>query len=64
MFALAATFMALAPFLPQPHLLEKFVLLINGQLSRPVDIFDLCWHVLFLLLLVVKIVRMSQIEGR
>lgn len=40
----AALLLGLAPFLPEPHLLEKLRLLGSGQLSRPVDIFDLFMH--------------------
>ena len=40
----AALLLGLAPFLPEPHLLEKLRMLESGQLSRPVDIFDLFMH--------------------
>ncbi len=40
----AALLLGLAPFWPEPHLLEKLRLLIGGQLVRPVDIFDLILH--------------------
>jgi hypothetical protein len=40
----AAIFLGLAPFVPQPHLVEKFGMLLSGTLSRPVDIFDLVMH--------------------
>jgi len=46
-----ALFFGLAPFFPQPHLVEKLGMLASGTLSRPVDIFDLCWHVWPLVLL-------------
>lgn len=39
-----AVLLGLAPFRPEPHLLEKLRWLINGSLSRPVDIFDLFMH--------------------
>ena len=39
-----AVFMGLAPFVPAPHALEKLVMLFNGELTRPVDIFDLIFH--------------------
>lgn len=61
MFALAAIFMGIAPVYPQPHLLEKINMLLAGTLSRPVDIFDLFWHSLFSLLLIVKIIRMGKV---
>lgn len=52
---LAALLMGLAPFVPEPHLVEKFRMLRAGQLTRPVDIFDLCFHLLPTLLLVAKL---------
>ncbi len=57
LLAVMAIFMALAPFVPQPHLLEKLKMLIAGRLVRPLDIFDLFLHLVPLLLLLVKIVR-------
>lgn len=33
-----------APFVPQPHIVEKFRMLLAGTLQRPIDIFDLAWH--------------------
>jgi hypothetical protein len=52
-----AAFMLLAPFQPMPHLLEKLIMLKNGTLRRPIDIFDLVYHLLPALLLVAKAVR-------
>lgn len=46
--------LGLAPFSPQPHLFEKIQMLINGDLSRAIDVFDLLLHGLFPLLLIVK----------
>ena len=48
--------LGLAPFVPQPHLFEKIHMLINGELFRGADIFDLCFHGFFPLLLMVKVV--------
>ncbi|HED16311.1 MAG TPA: RND transporter [Gammaproteobacteria bacterium] len=36
--------LGLAPFAPEPHLWEKLKLLASGDLSRPIDIFDLVLH--------------------
>ena len=50
---LLAVFMLLAPFRPMPHVLEKLIMLKNGTLTRPLDIFDLFFHLVpsaFLLL--------------
>lgn len=49
-----AIFMLLAPFHPMPHVLEKIIMLKNGQLHRPIDIFDLLFHLAPLLLLGLK----------
>ena len=50
-----AILMALAPFFPEPHLVEKLRMLLHGTLRRPIDIFDLCFHLLPLLLLLLKL---------
>jgi hypothetical protein len=39
-----ALLLGLAPFYPQPHLVEKLGMLAAGTLRRPLDIFDLFWH--------------------
>jgi hypothetical protein len=54
---LLAVFMLLAPFRPMPHVLEKLIMLKNGTLNRPVDIFDLFYHLLPTILLALKIFR-------
>lgn len=58
--AIPAVFLALAPFVPEPHLWEKLKLLAAGNLVRPIDVFDLLMHGLPLLLLVIKLVRMRR----
>jgi hypothetical protein len=52
-----ALIMLLAPFRPMPHVIEKLIMLKNGTLSKPIDIFDLFYHLLPTLLLVAKMVR-------
>jgi hypothetical protein len=52
-----AVFMALAPFVPEPHLLEKLKMLLDGTLTKPVDIFDLFWHLLPAIVLLLKLWR-------
>ncbi|MBT0666446.1 hypothetical protein KI809_19230 [Geobacter pelophilus] len=44
-----------APFFPQPHIVEKIRMLMNGTLKRPIDIFDLVWHAWPFLLLVYRV---------
>ena len=55
---IAALTLGLAPFFPEPHLWEKLKMLTAGQLSRPIDIFDLMLHAAPWLLLVAKLLRM------
>jgi hypothetical protein len=50
-----AVVMALAPFVPEPHLWEKLKMLSAGTLVRPIDIFDLFLHGTPLLLLALKL---------
>jgi hypothetical protein len=40
----AALFIGLAPFVPEPHVVEKIRMLLNGTLRKPIDIFDLFFH--------------------
>ena len=37
----AALLIGLAPFVPEPHLLEKLRMLLHGDLRRPLDILSL-----------------------
>jgi hypothetical protein len=50
-----AILFALAPFRPEPHLVEKVRMLFAGTLKRPIDIFDLALHATPLLLLLVRL---------
>jgi hypothetical protein len=52
-----AALMLLAPFRPMPHVLEKLNMLMNGTLSRPVDIFDLFFHLIPALIVLLKFYR-------
>ncbi|MEJ2102445.1 MAG: hypothetical protein P8X68_21115 [Desulfobacterales bacterium] len=49
-----AIFMLLAPFYPMPHVVEKLIMLKNGVLKRPIDIFDLFYHLVPVILLALK----------
>lgn len=53
----AAIFMLLAPFRPMPHLIEKIIMLKNGGLTKPIDIFDLIFHLTPTFLLIAKAYR-------
>lgn len=52
-----AVALGLAPFFPMPHLLEKLIMLKDGTLSRPIDIFDLLMHATPVILLIAKLVK-------
>ena len=52
-----AVFMLLAPFKPMPHVVEKFLMLKNGTLTKPIDIFDLFFHLFPTIILLLKIYR-------
>ena len=60
LFLLAALTLGLAPFVPEPHLLEKLRMLAAGELSRPIDIFDLVMHGAPWVLLLIKLYRQMQ----
>ncbi len=60
LLAVAAVFMSLAPFTPEPHLFEKSRMLINGELSKPIDIFDLFWHSFLIVILAIRLIRYKQ----
>lgn len=49
--------LGLAPFTPEPHIVEKLRMLSQGTLKRPLDIFDLCLHVVPFVILAAKLVR-------
>ncbi len=52
-----AIFMLILPIRPMPHVVEKLIMLKKGVLTRPVDIFDLFYHLIPLILLIIKLVR-------
>ncbi|WP_300455438.1 hypothetical protein [Desulfobacula sp.] len=52
------TIMMLAvPMRPMSHVIEKIIMLTNGTLTRPIDIFDLLFHLFPLMLLVLKFIK-------
>lgn len=57
-----AVVVALAPFQPEPHLVEKLRMLYHGDLVRPIDIFDLFLHSLPLVLLAIRLIRIKLYE--
>jgi hypothetical protein len=52
-----AVLIILAPFKPMPHVLEKLIMLKNGTLTKPIDIFDLFFHLVPTIILLLKIYR-------
>jgi hypothetical protein len=52
-----AVLMLLAPFKPMPHVMEKLMMLKNGTLTKPIDIFDLFFHLIPTIILFFKIYR-------
>ncbi|MHA1597306.1 MAG: RND transporter [Alphaproteobacteria bacterium] len=57
LLVVAAVLMLLAPFFPEPHLVQKFHMLMAGTLKKPIDIFDVFWHLTPSVLLVIKLWR-------
>ncbi len=55
-----ALWLAVAPIVPEPHLIEKLRLLSQGTLTRPLDIFDLGLHSVPLALLALRLWRDVQ----
>ena len=54
MLIIGSLLLGLAPFVPEPHLWEKMRMLYLGELSRPIDIFDLFMHGALPFLLLIK----------
>lgn len=61
--AVGAVLLGLAPITPEPHLWQKLKMLAAGQLTRPVDIFDLIMHGALPLVLLAKLAR-NHLAGR
>jgi len=55
--------MLLIPFRPMPHFIEKLIMLKNGTLNKPIDIFDLFYHSAPLILLIIKLFRDYSNKG-
>lgn len=60
----AAVLLGLAPFTPEPHLVEKLRMLADGTLTRPIDVFDLLWHAAPLVLLGLRLARIARARTR
>ncbi len=61
MLVVMTIFLGLAPYLPfmvePPHLFSKLNMLVNGELTKPIDIFDLLFHGAAPLVLTIRLVR-------
>jgi hypothetical protein len=57
-----AIWLALAPFVPEPHLVEKSRMLANGTLTRPIDVFDFVYHLAPIVVLALKLARMWRVR--
>lgn len=64
LFLAIALTLGLAPFIPEPHIWEKLKMLGNGELRRPIDIFDLLLHGIPWVLLGLKLARTLSGKGR
>ncbi|WP_018141856.1 MULTISPECIES: hypothetical protein [unclassified Thioalkalivibrio] len=59
LFAVFVATLGLSPYVPEPHIVEKIRWLFQGELTRPLDIFDLIMHAVPWLLMAFKLYRMS-----
>jgi hypothetical protein len=59
LLVIIALMLAIAPYpsQPLPHLVEKVQMLTQGNLTKPIDIFDLFLHATPLVLVVIKLLR-------
>ena len=57
---IVAILLGLAPFVPEPHVWEKLKMMANGELTKPLDIFDLIMHSAPAILVVIKLVRQQS----
>lgn len=57
MLVMGSVMLGLAPFYPEPHLIEKLGMLFQGTLSKPLDIFDLFMHGSLPVLLLIRLYR-------
>ena len=60
LLGVVALWLAVAPIVPEPHLIEKWRMLMQGTLSKPIDIFDLLLHSVPLVLLALRLVRLRR----
>jgi hypothetical protein len=54
---LATIFMLLTPISPMPHVVEKIIMIKNMTFYKPLDLFDLFFHLSPLILLIIKAIK-------
>lgn len=59
-FIVLSLFLGLAPFFPEPHLVEKLGMLMSGELTKAIDIFDLLFHATPWVLLITKLILIAR----
>ena len=62
LLVIVALTLGLAPFVPEPHVWQKLTMLANGDLHRPIDIFDLFLHGAPWVLLGMKLTRIMLVK--
>ena len=55
-----AVYLAGAPFVPEPHLVEKWRMLTEGSLRKPIDLFDFVLHNAPMVVLAIRLWRDAQ----
>jgi len=60
---IAAIFLGLSPFVPEPHIWQKLKMLMAGDLIQPSDMFDMLFHAAPALLLIAKMMRNNRRAG-
>lgn len=52
--------MLITPISPMPHVVEKILMIKNGTLHKPLDLFDLFFHLSPLILLIMKRIKENR----
>jgi len=60
MLVAAALLLGSMPMVPEPHLFEKWRMLMDGTLVHTMDIFDLFWHSWPILWLVLRVLTLKM----
>jgi len=50
------------PMEAEPHSIQKILMLVNGELHKPIDILDLFFHTTPTILLMIKLYRMYVLK--